>query len=71
MRIEPRQFLVSRNPLRHKKLLCLVAETPQESKLIDDYLGCVVHEDGLVTEVKGEVRLSDGYGDHYIRLEIK
>jgi len=53
MRIEPRKFLVGRNPLRHRKLLCLVAETKQESELIDEYLGNVVHQDGLITEVRG------------------
>jgi hypothetical protein len=68
MRLEPRQF-------GHRgqiKMLCLVCENDQESRLVDRYLGKqVMNDDGLIAEVQGEVRLSDGYGDHYIRLEKK
>lgn len=52
--------------------LVLVAESEDESKLIDECCGSkVIDDDGLIAECgasafKTEVRLSDGYGDHYI-----
>lgn len=52
------------------KMLCLVSESEEESNLIDEYLGDRPFDaDGVGPVVKGEVRLSDGYADHYIRLE--
>lgn len=39
-----------------------------ESKLVD-LLGEVVGEDGLITTGTFEVRLSDGYGPHYVLLK--
>lgn len=68
MRIEPRQFGNGGSV----KMLCLVAENENESRLLDRYLGShVMNSSGLIAEVQGEVRLSDGYGEHYIRLERK
>jgi hypothetical protein len=49
--------------------LCLVVESREESHLLDAALGkTVVDDDGLISRVQGEVRLSDGYGEHYISL---
>lgn len=65
MKLERRTFndrvdgqLVSR------KVLILLPETRAESLLIDEQLGATIP-----TEVRGVVDLSDGYGQHYIRLE--
>jgi len=47
----------------------ILRPTKKESKLIDEALGSKVGEDGLISVVAGQVRLSDGYGEHYILLE--
>jgi hypothetical protein len=52
--------------------LVLVAECNAESELIDEVFGNkVLDGDGLIADlsVETEVRLSDGYGDHYIYLK--
>jgi hypothetical protein len=52
-----------------KKVLLLTAETKEESALINEFLGKEGHaEPGFISEVKGEVRISHGYGEHYILL---
>lgn len=52
--------------------LLLIPQNEEESLLIDSIFGDkVVDGDGLIAHVEGQVRLSDGYGDHYIRLEKK
>jgi len=52
-----------------KKILIL-KPTKAESFLIDEVLGDKpFDDDGKGPEVKGNVCLSDGYGEHYIRLE--
>jgi hypothetical protein len=52
--------------------LILIPETPEESRLIDSVLGSTVTTgDGLIARVRGEVRLSDGYGEHYISLRVE
>lgn len=62
MEITARQF-------QDKKFLVLIP-TKEESKLIDQILGDKpFDDDGKGPEVKGNVHLSDGYGQHYIRLE--
>lgn len=64
MKIETRRF--RRGLLGEKKILLLIAETKEESQLIEECLGTEIP-----TAVVGEVRLSDGYGEHYIGLEKK
>ena len=55
-----------------KLKLILIPETREESKMIDEVLGNkVLDDDGFITEVEGEVRLSDSFGDHYITLSTK
>jgi hypothetical protein len=52
--------------------LVLVAECQEESAMIDECFGDkVLDGDGLIAKVlvEVEVRLSDGYGDHYIYLK--
>jgi hypothetical protein len=44
--------------------LVLIAENESESAMIDETLGCC----NLPIIIAGEVDLSDGYGEHYIRL---
>jgi len=68
MKIEMRTFIVQRDPLVKKKQLILLPE-PYESKVIDEIFGSRVDAGGLIAKVFGEVKLSDGYGEHYIRLE--
>lgn len=52
------------------KGIVIISENSVESELID-VLGNKVGKDGLIVNVIGEVRLEDGYGQHYIRLEPK
>jgi len=44
--------------------LLLIAENEAESTVIDETLG----SRNFPIQVAGEVALSDGYGEHYIRL---
>ena len=70
MRIEIRRTQVH-NALVPRGLV-LVAECLEESALIDEVFGSrVVDGDGLIARrtVEVEVRLADGYGDHYIYLK--
>lgn len=60
--------LESRDTFGVRQLL-LVPENEYESKLIDEYLGREIGPDGIGPAVMGEVRLEDGYAQHYIRLE--
>lgn len=48
--------------------LLVVLESEAESQMVDEAFGKAVDDDGLIASVKGEVRLSDGYGEHYIAL---
>lgn len=62
MRIEPRQRMVDgRLRLKHHDL-CLVAESEDESKILG-----LLGQPG--TTLYGEVRLADGYGEHYLLLQ--
>ncbi len=50
--------------------LLLVSESDYDSLMIDKAFGSTVQDDdGFIANVSGEVRLSDGYGDHYIILK--
>jgi hypothetical protein len=51
--------------------IVLIIETHEESSMVDEAFGSDVAPDGLIAELNGEVRLSDGYGEHYICLEKK
>jgi hypothetical protein len=45
----------------------LISESEKESTLIDELFGCkVVHPDGLIARRTVEVRLADGFREHYI-----
>lgn len=62
MQVEIRQF-------QDKKVLVLIPNS-EESLLIDEALGNKpFDDDGTGPKVQGNVCLSDGYGQHYIRLE--
>jgi len=53
---------------RYIRALILVPEDEEESKVVDDCFGAAVGEDGLIAVGACEVRLSDGYGTHYVAL---
>ena len=61
--LRPREFGPVDNPTR---FLLIVPENETESQLIDAMLG----NTNLPIAVEGEVTLADGYGEHYIRLEV-
>lgn len=58
-KLETRKF-------RGRKFLLIISESEEESKLIDSVMG-----KKIPTNVRGEITLSDGYAEHYIRLEAK
>jgi hypothetical protein len=44
----------------------------EEVKLVEEVLGRRIQTDnGLISQVEGEVRLADGYGPLYISLQLK
>jgi hypothetical protein len=49
--------------------LLLIATSEEESKMIDEVFGNKVGDDDVIAVVTGTVRISDGYGEHYLRLE--
>jgi hypothetical protein len=52
------------------KHLLLVSESLEESRMIDFVFGDKVQNaEGHIANVEGSVQLSDGYGEHYIRLQ--
>lgn len=60
-----------RMEMRHSQLL-IILETKAESAFVDRMSGGkIITDDGLIAHVEGEVRLSDGYCEHYIRLKKK
>ena len=64
MRLEIRQF----KDVPPK--LLFICETEGESQMLDTIASRVKDGDGFIAKVKGEIRLSDGYGEHYLRVEI-
>lgn len=64
MKLEPREFLLDHRTGETRRMLALIAESEMESRLIDEFLGSQIP-----TPVVGEIRLADGYGEHYILLE--
>lgn len=67
MRVEKRTFANGQE--EKAKLLILVSENKEESELIDEVMGSKVGDNGFIAVCVGEVRLSDGYAEHYISLE--
>lgn len=61
-----------KNETEHERVftydLVLESGGEEESKLID-LLGNTVGDDGLIVTGKFEVRLADGYGEHYVLLK--
>lgn len=64
MRVEVKEF-------KKSKFLVVVVEYGDESDKLDEVFGNEVGEDGKIAEVVGEVRVADGYMEHYLRLERK
>lgn len=50
-----------------KKQAIFIAETPMESILLHEVFGEIT--EGCLVHVKGTVQFSDGYLEHYVRLE--
>ena len=48
--------------------LILICETEEERKKLDQVFGKKVKDDGHISETKGQVKLSDGFREHYIEL---
>jgi len=68
-RLETRLFLREHNPDKYESQLLIIPESADESMIIDLALGdCVKDGDDGVLSIGGSVQLSDGYGEHYIRL---
>lgn len=58
--------------IKSRNQLLLVSECEEESRMIDAMAGSqVLDGDGFIANIEGEVRLSDGYGEHYISLKKK
>jgi len=55
---------------RQKQLvgIVVVLQDDIESEILDQ-LGSTVGEDGLIAKGEYEVRLSDGYAEHYVHLK--
>jgi len=66
MKIQRRRRMHDDHLTYHYDIL-LIAETQAESRELD-CLGDQVGEDGLIATGKFELRLADGYGEHYIAL---
>jgi len=62
MKVQYRKILG--NPAR----AVFICETEEESEILDKVFGNKVKEDGFISETKGQVKLSDGYGEHYVQL---
>lgn len=51
------------------RTVLFIAESEDESQIFDWAFGNqVVDSDGLIAYVVGQVRLADGYADHYVRV---
>jgi hypothetical protein len=48
--------------------LLMISQNQEESRYFDALGNKVVDDDGLITNVVGQVRLADGYGEHYVVL---
>jgi hypothetical protein len=67
MKIEAR-YSVQPDETLLPMFLCLIAENEKESKWLDEFCGRTVSDTGLIAETLASVHLSDGFGEHYIRL---
>lgn len=70
MKIEPR-YTKGKDGSPTPRGAVLVAESKEESEILDSIFGSTVGADGLIAAGEFEVRLSDGYADHYIYLGVK
>lgn len=71
MKLELRETKETQDgPVIPRGLVC-IAETPEESRILDAVFGDRVDGDGLIGKHLAECRLSDGYGDHYIYVHAK
>jgi len=62
-------MLIEKRVRGNEKHLILIP-SPDEAKLLDEILGSHVQtDDGLITDVVGQLRVADGYGPSYISLK--
>ena len=66
MRIESREFKQDDGTI--KKSVIIICETDEESKILDT-IGQPRECGNSNHQVKGELRLADGYGEYYVHLE--
>lgn len=52
------------------RALILVAESKEESALLDEAFGNKVGDDGLIGRTECQCRLSDGHGEHYVYVPV-
>ena len=68
MRVELRKRVIDDTHFFYDVILI---PEPQESLLLDHAFGNTVGEDGMIAQLEGHVKLSDGFGQHYIQLRRK
>lgn len=69
MKIEPRYTVDPDTRQSYLRGVVLVCENADESALLDEVAGStVVTPEGFIADVTGEVRLSDGYAEHYVYI---
>lgn len=73
MKLEPRYTMSEDHTTQLLRGIVCIAESEDESKLLDAVFGDQVGRDGLIGKRTAEVecRLSDGYADHYLYFIAK
>lgn len=70
MKIEPR-YTIDNDGNQVTRGLVLVSESEEESLIIDEVFGKSVDANGICgTSKTATAKLSDGYLDHYIYIEV-
>lgn len=68
MRLEPRYKKDGNGNVVPDRVI-IVSEDLSESRILDEFFGSKVADDGLISNVTGQLRLADGYGEHYLQLK--
>lgn len=74
MRLELRWAISEDHTERYVRAIVLVAQSSNESRMLDEVFGSkVLDADGLIDrrELPVECRLSDGYGEHYLAIDLR
>ena len=72
MRLELRWAVNKAHDEQYVRDVVLIAESKEESKMLDDAFGEAVGEDGVIDRAQREVtcKLADGYGEHYVNINV-